>query len=246
MKQPSTSARTGDNQETKQLKDAEARSPTKRAHVQGLITGAIRGLKVVFLIALVVYGSYGILTNNLVLPAKGGGVVAFHGYPAWVIYVSILFCAIYLFYDVFGGPDSRQKVKYWALASLTTCMAGVALAVYQNSQEFVCQDVEGIRVEIPPKRSSALVVRRYCAMYNPMNSSRPNVRIFLVRQDSALTNSPPWKFSPFIQLGRADVDSLRWEDGKLLVSFHALEPENEITPQSLHAFPVPVVLIRSR
>lgn len=47
-----------------------------------------RILETVVSVLLVAYGTYGVVVDNFVLPAKGGRTTTLYGYPAWIMYAA--------------------------------------------------------------------------------------------------------------------------------------------------------------
>ncbi|OOG48257.1 hypothetical protein B0B52_00695 [Polaromonas sp. A23] len=206
---------------------------------------------VIFLLAvlLVAYGTYGVITDTLVLPAKGGGTFGFHGYPGWVCYLGLLLFAGAMLAEAFDKElpakkgSSRKIHIYLGTSALLLTALAIALEVHRSDKAYVCTDVEYARVRSPEKAVSAVIFTRYCAEYDPMTSKNPIQMIMVAKNSETLPSN--LQRTPVIWMNDNDIDGVSWTEGKLFVRYRAREHVKKgIAPQASSDFPVPVALVR--
>lgn len=75
-------------------------------------------------ILFLIYGTYGVITDHLILPAKGGKTLTLYGYPAWIMYLALLCLVANLLAVVIDHYDRRDNEALYRSLSTQTRRLG--------------------------------------------------------------------------------------------------------------------------
>ena len=197
---------------------------------------------------LLIYGTYGVVTNHFVLPARGGESLVLYGYPAWIMYAAFMCAAVNFYSNVFRCYDKHlSQLAYKKLKKASTIagwllfLLACVLSFVKHTQDYVCRNIEVRRVDSPTADQSALVFDRYCALLSPTSQADPTHLITVVRKGAALSEDA--NYASYIFLNKADLGKLVWTDNQLMVVYRFREnlKSGERTPK-IH-LDVPVLLV---
>jgi hypothetical protein len=75
---------------------------------------------ILFSVGLLIYGTIGVVRDDLYIPGKRSRGMHFHGIPCWIMYFAFLFAAANLISVVVDHYDSRNnETNYKKFANLT-------------------------------------------------------------------------------------------------------------------------------
>lgn len=80
------------------------------AFVPNAVPFKVRLLNVMLSVILLIYGTFGVITDNFVIPGKRGELTLY-GYPAWVMYGALLCLVANLIATVIDHYDTRNNEK---------------------------------------------------------------------------------------------------------------------------------------
>jgi hypothetical protein len=201
---------------------------------------------------LIAYGTYGVVADDFVLPARGGGTVTLYGYPAWIMYAALLCLVGNLLVDAFGVSVRPNKESLYGKAKARMAIAGwvlfvlaLVLGLVKHSRDTVCENTELLRIGISQTTSSAVVFNRVCRWPKEPVSAKnsQSLLIVVVGKDEKLPSDI--HFSSLIWMNRATLKKIMWLDGKLFVVYQDDKhlKDGEKIPQVRKEFPLPVMLV---
>lgn len=202
-------------------------------------------------VLLIAYGSYGVVADNFVIPAKGGGTVTLYGYPAWTMYAALLCLVANLLIDAFGIHISAGREVLYRKARTSLAIAGCALFILalilgavKHSRDTVCENMELSRIGIPQTTYSVVVFNRTCSWpKETVKDNNPNILIAVVNENEKIPSDI--HFSSTIWMNKAALKKIMWLDEKLFVVYQDDKhlKVGEKTPNVRNAFPLPVMLV---
>jgi len=201
---------------------------------------------------LIAYGTYGVIADDFVLPARGGGSVTLYGYPAWTMYAALLCLVGNLLVDAFGSSVRPNRVALYGKAKARMAIAGwglfflaLVLSLVKHSSDTVCENTELLRIGITQTTYSAVVFNRVCRWSKEPVSAKnnPNLLIAVVGKDQKLPSDI--HFSSLVWMNKATLRKIMWLDGKLFVVYQDKKrlKDGEKTHQVRKEFPLPVMLV---
>lgn len=218
-------------------------------YVPNIVPRKTRGLNVVLSVLLLIYGTYSVLTDHFVLPAKRGQTVTLYGYSAWVLYAALLFLVAHLLavvvdhYDTRNNEDAYRRFgRRTRIAAWTLYVLALILGVVKHSQDTVCENREIQRATNNVRHVTAIAFNRYCASHDPSNATDPSPQVAVV------PDSLPFDqiiFGNTLRLNKTRVERMYWKDNTLVVEFARradARPLND-APSVKSDAPVPVMLI---
>jgi hypothetical protein len=200
-------------------------------------------------VALLVYGTYGVVTDNFVLPAKRG-TLTLYGYPAWVMYGALLCLMANLAAVVVDHYDTRDnETRYKAFetfarrAGWTLYVAALILGFVKHTQDYVCENIETLRVPNGNGDLTAIAFNRYCALHSPSNAVEPLLQVTVVPSTSAL----PTEFGNAVLMHQTDIARMYCNGNKLVIEYRPRQNAKgaKILPTVKGGAPVPVEFINA-
>jgi hypothetical protein len=198
-------------------------------------------------VSLLIYGTFGVVTDNFMIPTKRG-VLTLYGYPAWIMYgallclVANLTAAIIDHYDTRNNEGRYKKFEAlvrksgWALFILA-----LILSVVKHAQDYVCEDKVLLKTTSENVGLTAVAYNRYCALHNPFNAIEPLLQVAIV--PSAYTLSV--KFNVAVNMNRTDIVRMYWNGKTLTLEYRQRQDKKgkKALPVVHSDSPVPVELI---
>ncbi|MFJ7809595.1 hypothetical protein ACIQYQ_02085 [Pseudomonas asiatica] len=217
------------------------------AYCPNTVPFKVRLRNVTLSVILLIYGTFGVITNNFVLPAKRG-VLTLYGYPAWVMYGSLLCLVTNLTAVVIDHYDTRNNEKRYAKLKKMSERVGWTLFVLalilngiKHSQDFVCENKVVIKSTNEKLGLTAFAYNRYCALHNPFNDIEPSLQVTVIPVASTL----PVDYRIVTHMNRTEIVRMYWAEEKLLIEYHPRQDKKRGTtlPTVGIDTPVPVKLI---
>lgn len=207
----------------------------------------VRLRNVTLSVTLLIYGTFGVITDNFVLPAKRG-VLTLYGYPAWIMYGALLCLVTNLTAVVIDHYDTRNNEKRYAKlkklserAGWTLFILALILSGVKHSQDFVCENKVVIKSTNEKVGLTAFAYNRYCALHNPFNDIEPSLQVTVVPVASAL----PVEYRIVTHMNRTEIVRMYWAEDKLVIEYRSRQDEKraKALPTVGIDTPVPVKLI---
>lgn len=207
----------------------------------------VRLLNVILSVILLIYGTFGVITDNFVIPGKRG-VLTLYGYPAWVMYGALLCLVANLIATVIDHYDTRNNEKKYekfeAFARKSGCalfVLALILGVVKHSKDFVCEDRVVLKATNEEMGLTAFAYNRYCALHNPLNAVEPLLQVTVVPVAAPL----PVKFRIATHMNRTEIVRMYWNGKKLVLEYRPRQAEKTkgALPEVSSGTPVPVELI---
>ncbi len=200
-------------------------------------------------VVLLIYGTYGVVTDNFVLPAKRGALTLY-GYPAWVMYGALLCLVANLIAVVVDHYDRRDnETKYKTVEALTRksgwtlFVLALVLSFVKHTQDYVCENREALRVTNEGVGLTAIAFNRYCALHNPSNAVEPLLQVTVVSATSTL----PTEFGNAVLMNQTDIVRMYWNGTKLVLEYRPRQNAKgaKASPTVKGGAPVPVEFINA-
>lgn len=207
----------------------------------------VRLRNVTLSVTLVIYGTFGVFTDNFVLPAKRG-VLTLYGYPAWIMYGALLCLVTNLTAIVIDHYDTRNNEKRYAKLKRVSERTGwslfvlaMTLHVAKYSQDYVCENKEVIKSTNEKVGLTAFAYNRYCALHNPFNDIEPSLQVTVVPVASTL----PVEYRIATHMNRTEIVRMYWAEGNLIIEYrpHQYKKRAKTLPTVEIDAPVPVKFI---
>lgn len=145
---------------------------------------------------LLLYGGYGVATDSLLFPARGGAL-ELYGVPAWLMYIALIFASLNLLAVVLDHYDKRDNEskyksfnKFSKVMAWIFCIISMILAVGQHAHNFQCDNQ--ITLSLPNERSDqkAILFYRYCALHDYNLDKSPRLQISIMSSKEEFRNKP--------------------------------------------------------
>jgi hypothetical protein len=98
-------------------------------HTPNHIPASVRIWNTFISVFLLVYGTFGIYTDDLYIPGRRTSGVHFHGEPAFFVYAAMVCAILNLISVVVDHYDKRNNEKNYLLAAKITLHLGIALFI---------------------------------------------------------------------------------------------------------------------
>ena len=220
---------------------------SESAYAPNTVPFKVRLWKITLSVALLIYGTFGVVTDNFLIPTKRG-TLALYGHPAWIMYGALLCLVVNLIAVVIDHYDTRNNEgrykKFSAFArklGYTLFVLALILSIVKHSQDYVCEDRVALKVTSEKVGLTAVAYNRYCALHNPFNATEPLLQVAVTPAASALSV----KFNGTVNMNRTDIARMYWSDTTLTIEYR-LRPGKKgkrTLPRVYSDSPVPVELI---
>lgn len=207
----------------------------------------IRLRNITLSVALLIYGTFGVVTDNFVIPGKHT-VVTLYGYPAWIMYGALLCLVANLTAEIIDHYGIRNNEgsfkKFEAFTRKTGCtlfILALILYVVKHDQDYVCEDSAILKTTSEKIGLTAVAYNRYCALHNPLNAIEPLLQVAMIPS----TYTMPVKFIVAVNMNQTDIVRMYWNDAKLTLEYRPRQDKKGMNtlPSVKSRSPVPVELI---
>ena len=220
---------------------------SESAYAPNAVPIKVRLWNITLSVTLLIYGTFGVVTDNFVIPGKRGELTLY-GHPAWVMYGALLCLVANLTAVVIDHYDTRNNEgrykEFEALARISGCtlfVLALILGVVKHTQDFVCEDRAVLITTSERMGLAAVAYNRYCALHNPFDAIEPLLQVAVVPAASTL----PVKFSGVVNMNRTDIVRMYWNGTKLTLEYRPRQEKKRknALPTVSSDSPVPVDLI---
>ncbi|UMY63758.1 hypothetical protein [Pseudomonas sp. LS.1a] len=183
-------------------------------------------------VTFLIYGTFGLITNNFVLPARRG-VLTLYGYPAWVMYGALLCLVANLIAVVIDHYDTRNNEggygKFRRVSERTgwvLCVLALTLSIVKHEQDYVCENKVVIKSTNEKLGLTAFAYDRYCALHNPFNAIEPSLQVTVVPAVSSM----PVKYRIAMHMNRTEIVRMYWAEEKLVIEYRPRPDKKRAKP----------------
>lgn len=198
-------------------------------------------------VTLLIYGTFGVVTDNFVIPTKRGALTLY-GYPAWIMYGALLCLVANLTAEVIDHYDTRNNEERYKKLDAFARKSGwvlfilaLILGLVKHAQDYVCEDRVILQTTSEKIGLTAVAYNRYCALHNPFNAIEPLLQIAVVPAASIF----PTKFKIATSMNRTDIVRMYWSGAKLTLEYRPRQDKKgkKALPSIYSDSPVPIELI---
>lgn len=195
---------------------------SKGAYIPNQVSLFDRTLTVIVSLSVLAYVINGLIFDGLIIASKRSAITL-HGYPIYFMLVAAIFFAVSMLAYVLDHYDRRnneiiyRKVQTYAFRlSFAIALIGMCAHAYQHERDFVCRNDVIQKVTSADAAKNAYVVKRYCALYDPMNDDSPNYGVSVYSADRDQTPDVPFNTAHF---QNCEVKNIFWEEDNLVVEY---------------------------
>jgi len=195
---------------------------TKFPYIPNQVSIGKRVINIIISLSVLSYAIYGLIYDKLVIPSNTGSF-ELYGFSIYIMLVAAILLAVYLLSFVLDHYDRRnneiiyRKIqRYSSRLGLAMLCVALSVGLFQHSRDYVCRNEIIKKVVSAEAGMNAYVVKRYCALHDPINCKSPiyGVAVYSTNHDQA--PDIPFNTASF---KKCIVKDIYWEGNNLIIEY---------------------------
>lgn len=186
-------------------------------------------------IAILIYGTYGLLNKSILLPTRRGGLLEMHGYSLYVLYGAMWALFANRANAIISNNSCGNKKTIYKRIGLISCVSGVTLFFgslitnfVQFAYELSCENMEEFRVRNEVIGLDAVAISRHCSMFSSVEDTLRGLRVAIVPSVTSLKKID----SSVALMNDANITKMYWRGHTLFILYKIDELNGEsVQPQ---------------
>ncbi|MDH4319742.1 MAG: hypothetical protein OEV64_15275 [Desulfobulbaceae bacterium] len=183
-----------------------------------------QAVNILLSLGIVAYVVHGLVVDSLLVPAKRGEYLEFHGYSAYILAFSALLMVLNIISTVVDHYDRRNnEIKYVQAKKILFRSAWAVWVVaiffnyFQHVSEFKCQNVVLRDIEINDGKAKVFVFNRYCSEKDPLSDKDPGVFVSVADSQQGICAGELGRV--VARFERCEVANPLWDHGVLVIPY---------------------------